>query len=239
VGLRAALLYNFYVYQYATSMVASTSLARAVREELKTGKTARRDAYLRMLSSGSSKYAIDLLKDAGVDMTTSAPFDAAIAEMNGTMDEMEQNRSSTASPSPRSAERHRRECEDGTRTPYRAKPDRSFGVRPPGRCQAPPSGHFQPSAADNPVPNRSHGGRSGRTPERAERKTPRNPGSTKCEEGDSNPYFLRNQILRLAGSGGFLRKNNRLHGNGGGELVPAPSITPRFRGVVVGLACGA
>jgi oligoendopeptidase F len=81
--------YDFYVYQYATSMVASTSLARAVREEEKTGKTARRDAYLKMLSSGSSKYAIDLLKDAGVDMTTSAPFDAAIAEMNATMDEME------------------------------------------------------------------------------------------------------------------------------------------------------
>jgi oligoendopeptidase F len=81
--------YNFYVYQYATSMVASTSLARAVREEAKTGKTARRDAYLKMLSSGSSKYAIDLLKDAGVDMTTSAPFDGAIAEMNATMDEME------------------------------------------------------------------------------------------------------------------------------------------------------
>ena len=82
--------YDFYVYQYATSMVASTSLARAVREERPTtGKTARRDAYLKMLSAGSSKYAIDLLKDAGVDMTTSAPFDAAIAEMNATMDEME------------------------------------------------------------------------------------------------------------------------------------------------------
>jgi oligoendopeptidase F len=81
--------YDFYVYQYATSMVASTSLARAVREEAKTGKTERRDAYLKMLSSGSSRYAIDLLKDAGVDMTTSAPFDAAIAEMNATMDEME------------------------------------------------------------------------------------------------------------------------------------------------------
>jgi oligoendopeptidase F len=81
--------YNFYVYQYATSMVASTSLARAVREEAKSGKTTRRDAYLKMLSSGSSKYAIDLLKEAGVDMTTSAPFDAAIAEMNATMDEME------------------------------------------------------------------------------------------------------------------------------------------------------
>jgi len=85
--------YDFYVYQYATSMVASTSLARAVREEATAtkagGKTPRRDAYLKMLSSGSSKYAIDLLKDAGVDMTTSAPFDAAIAEMNSTMDEME------------------------------------------------------------------------------------------------------------------------------------------------------
>ena len=81
--------YNFYVYQYATSMVASTSLARAVREELTTGKTARRDAYLKLLSAGSSKYPVDLLKDAGVDMTTSAPFDAAIAEMNATMDEME------------------------------------------------------------------------------------------------------------------------------------------------------
>jgi oligoendopeptidase F len=91
--------YDFYVYQYATSMVASTSLARAVREEAETaqktnpghtpGKTPRRDAYLKMLSSGSSQYAIDLLKEAGVDMTTSAPFDAAIAEMNATMDEME------------------------------------------------------------------------------------------------------------------------------------------------------
>ena len=83
--------YDFYVYQYATSMVASTSLARAVRQEMqeKTGQTTRRDAYLKMLSSGSSRYAIELLKDAGVDMTTSAPFDAAIAEMNATMDEME------------------------------------------------------------------------------------------------------------------------------------------------------
>jgi oligoendopeptidase F len=93
--------YDFYVYQYATSMVASTSLARAVREEAETSKTtgkttARRDAYLKLLSAGNSKYAIDLLKDAGVDMTTSAPFDAAIAEMNGTMDEMERILARTA-----------------------------------------------------------------------------------------------------------------------------------------------
>jgi oligoendopeptidase F len=42
-----------------------------------------------MLQAGSSKFPIDLLKDAGVDMTTSAPFNAAIREMNGIMDEME------------------------------------------------------------------------------------------------------------------------------------------------------
>jgi oligoendopeptidase F len=42
-----------------------------------------------MLASGSSKYPIDLLKDAGVDMTTSAPFRASMQEMNAVMDEME------------------------------------------------------------------------------------------------------------------------------------------------------
>jgi oligoendopeptidase F len=83
--------YDFYVYQYATSIVASTALANGIRAEAATGRgtTTRRDAYLKMLSSGSSKYPIDLLKDAGVDMTTSAPFAAAIHEMNSVMDEME------------------------------------------------------------------------------------------------------------------------------------------------------
>jgi oligoendopeptidase F len=103
--------YDFYVYQYATSMVASTSLARDVRQEAhtqsKTGKTARRDAYLKMLRSGSSKYAIDLLKEAGVDMTTSAPFDAAIAEMNATMDDLERilDRQTKPASAPTPAER--------------------------------------------------------------------------------------------------------------------------------------
>ena len=82
--------YNFYVYQYATSIVASTALANGIRDEaaLHHG-TAKRDAYLKMLGSGSSKYPIDLLKDAGVDMTTSAPFKASIREMNQVMDEIE------------------------------------------------------------------------------------------------------------------------------------------------------
>jgi oligoendopeptidase F len=83
---------NFYVYQYATSMIGGMSLADGIigRQAVKSGQaTSNRDAYLKMLSSGSSKYPIDLLKDAGVDMTTSAPFNAAIREMNTIMDEME------------------------------------------------------------------------------------------------------------------------------------------------------
>jgi oligoendopeptidase F len=80
----------YYVYQYATSLVASTSIAKAIRDEGRSGQGTRaRDGYLAMLAAGGSKFAIDLLKEAGVDMTTSKPFEAAIAEMNGIMDEME------------------------------------------------------------------------------------------------------------------------------------------------------
>ena len=83
--------YDFYVYQYATSIVASTSIAANLRAEAAAMRpsTRMRDAYLGALSAGGSRYPIDLLKDAGVDMTTSAPFAAAMQEMNGLMDEME------------------------------------------------------------------------------------------------------------------------------------------------------
>ena len=82
--------YDFYVYQYATSLVASSSIAKAMREDARRGKsTAARDRYLAMLRAGGSEFPVELLKKAGVDMTTSKPFDAAIAEMNATMDEME------------------------------------------------------------------------------------------------------------------------------------------------------
>jgi len=81
--------YDFYVYQYATSLIASTALANGVSAEAKAHGTKKRDAYLHLLSSGSSKYPVDLLKDAGVDMTTSAPFRACMKEMNSVMDQME------------------------------------------------------------------------------------------------------------------------------------------------------
>jgi oligoendopeptidase F len=84
---------NFYVYQYATSMIGGMSLVDGIvgREAVSSGKAAaHRDAYLAMLAAGSSKYPVDLLKDAGVDMTTSQPFEAAMREMNRIMDEIEQ-----------------------------------------------------------------------------------------------------------------------------------------------------
>ena len=83
---------NFYVYQYATSMIGGMTLAENIigAPAVKSGRAAQgRDAYLTLLKSGSSKYPVDLLKDAGVDMTTSQPFEAAIREMNRLMDEIE------------------------------------------------------------------------------------------------------------------------------------------------------
>lgn len=83
--------WNFYVYQYATSITASTAISARIREEsmARPPKTAARDSYLRMLAAGGSKFPIDLLRDAGVDMTTSAPFNAAMKDMNEVMDEMD------------------------------------------------------------------------------------------------------------------------------------------------------
>jgi oligoendopeptidase F len=83
---------NFYVYQYATSLIGGMSLAEHIigKDAAKSGRaTQGREAYLRLLKAGSSKYPVDLLKDAGVDMTTSQPFDAAMREMNRIMDEIE------------------------------------------------------------------------------------------------------------------------------------------------------
>lgn len=77
--------YNFYVYQYATSFTASSALAEKVRSNEKGAL----DKYLQFISAGGSDYPIELLKKAGVDMTSSEPFDKAIASMNHIMDEIE------------------------------------------------------------------------------------------------------------------------------------------------------
>jgi oligoendopeptidase F len=76
---------NFYVFQYATSFTASAALS----EKVLAGDAAATKRYLTFLSSGGSKYPIDLLKDAGVDMTTDEPLTLTMQKMNRVMDEME------------------------------------------------------------------------------------------------------------------------------------------------------
>jgi len=77
--------YNFYVYQYATSFTASTALS----EKVLKGSNQDRQKYLNFLASGSTKYPVELLVDAGVDMNSSEPFDLTIAKINRVMGEME------------------------------------------------------------------------------------------------------------------------------------------------------
>ena len=76
---------NFYVYQYATSFIASTALA----EKVIAGEPGAAEIYLELLRAGGSDYPIELLRKAGVDMTTQAPMDACIQKINHVMDEME------------------------------------------------------------------------------------------------------------------------------------------------------
>jgi oligoendopeptidase F len=77
--------YNFYVYQYATSFTASTALS----EQVLGGDKTVVERYLELLSSGGSDYPIALLKRAGVDMSTSGPFELTMKKMNGVMDDIE------------------------------------------------------------------------------------------------------------------------------------------------------
>jgi oligoendopeptidase F len=76
---------DFYVFQYATSFAASAALA----EKVMTGDPAARRRYLAFISSGGSDYPIELLKDAGVDMTSGEPLELTMQAMTRVMDEME------------------------------------------------------------------------------------------------------------------------------------------------------
>jgi len=76
--------YNFYVYQYATGLSAALALSRQIISE---GQPAV-ERYITFLRSGSSRPSIDLLRDAGVDMTTPAPVQAAMDTYGQLIDEL-------------------------------------------------------------------------------------------------------------------------------------------------------
>ncbi len=75
----------FYVYKYATGLSAAIALAERVTK----GGKAELDAYLRFLSGGCSKDPLDLLRDAGVDMETPEPVDAALRKFGRLVDELD------------------------------------------------------------------------------------------------------------------------------------------------------
>ncbi|MCU7740562.1 oligoendopeptidase F [Priestia megaterium] len=77
--------YNYYVYQYATGFSAAAALSKQILEE---GDPAV-ERYVGFLKSGSSDYPIEVLKKAGVDMTTSQPIEEALTVFEEKLTEME------------------------------------------------------------------------------------------------------------------------------------------------------
>lgn len=80
------LYYKFYVFSYTAGMSSGIAIAEKVQKE---GAPAR-DAYLQMLSSGSSKPPVELLKMAGVDLTKPQAIQAATNLMDELLDQMEE-----------------------------------------------------------------------------------------------------------------------------------------------------
>lgn len=78
--------YNaFYVYKYATGYSAATAISGKI---LKEGRPAA-DRYIEFLKTGESDYPIELLKIAGVDMSTPEPVEKAMDTFNSLLDEFE------------------------------------------------------------------------------------------------------------------------------------------------------
>lgn len=76
---------GFYVYQYATSIAASALLAQRVNN----GEPGALQRYLDLLRAGGSDDPYELVRKAGVDLATPAPYQALVARMNAIMDEIE------------------------------------------------------------------------------------------------------------------------------------------------------
>ena len=92
--------YNFYVYKYATGISAAIAIATAI---LREGEPAL-ERYLTFLKGGGSKYPLELLKDAGVDLTTPKPVGAALAEFERLVDELERLTGDIGSEEPSSSQ---------------------------------------------------------------------------------------------------------------------------------------
>jgi oligoendopeptidase F len=115
---------SFYVYQYATCISAASYFARSILK----GGAKERDNYLSVLKAGGSDYPVDILKRAGLDMASPAPYQAMVATFKDTL---RPGRSA-----------------DGYRSPYARDPHRR-GWR---RCAGPPGADTRPRPAPSPPP---------------------------------------------------------------------------------------
>jgi oligoendopeptidase F len=76
---------SFYVFQYATSIAAGSLFADAILK----GEPGARARYLNMLRAGNSDYPYEMVKSAGVDLASPAPYRSIVSRMNKIMDEIE------------------------------------------------------------------------------------------------------------------------------------------------------
>jgi oligoendopeptidase F len=76
---------TYYVYQYSTGYAAAQMLSQKILE----GDQKALDAYMKFLATGSSKYPVDVLKDAGVDMNSPEPVERTLKLFGELVDEME------------------------------------------------------------------------------------------------------------------------------------------------------
>lgn len=76
---------SFYVYQYATGYSAAVALADGILRKRENAV----ERYLAFLKGGSSAYPLDLLRGAGVDLSTPEPVQKALESFSATLDEME------------------------------------------------------------------------------------------------------------------------------------------------------
>ena len=87
-GLRIPHFYSaFYVYKYATGISAALALAKRVCN----GGDAEREDYFKFLKSGGSRYPIESLRIAGVDMESTEPVQAACDEFRHIIEQLKEN----------------------------------------------------------------------------------------------------------------------------------------------------
>jgi oligoendopeptidase F len=77
--------YNFYMFQYTTSFIAATALCNSIY----SGNEQARLRYLEMLKAGGSKYPVELLQIAGVDLSNPLVYQEAFKSFEQTLDEIE------------------------------------------------------------------------------------------------------------------------------------------------------